>query len=76
VAASLVANPVSIAPPVPRTLEEFQRMTREKLALLRCPLHHRSPEIEITGSDLRDVRVAIRSCCKHLADLANRSIAS
>ena len=56
-------------------IEEFKRTTLAKLVDIRCPRHGQGPRVDFEGADLRDVRISIRACCRHLSDLANLAIA-
>lgn len=57
-------------------LEAFQSTTLRKLSGVRCPRHGRAPQVEFSGTCLRDVSIRLTACCGEGITLANQAIAA
>ena len=55
-------------------VEEFKRLTENKLRGLRCPEHRVPPRLQFHGSALKDMTISLSGCCSRLMDLANRAM--
>jgi hypothetical protein len=55
-------------------VEQIREQMRKKLEGLRCPEHDQVPQLEITGSSLKDLKVNIRACCDALRARAARAL--
>jgi hypothetical protein len=55
-------------------VEQIREQMQKKLEGLRCREHDQVPQLEITGSGLKDLKVNIRACCDSMRARAARAL--
>jgi hypothetical protein len=55
-------------------VEQIREQMQKKLEGLRCSEHDQVPQLEITGTGLKDLKFNIRACCDKLRAQAARAL--
>ncbi len=55
-------------------VEQIREQMRKKLDGLRCSEHDQVPQLEFSGSGLKDLKVNIRACCEAMRARAARAL--
>jgi hypothetical protein len=55
-------------------VEQIREQMQKKMEGLRCPEHDQVPQLEISGTGLKDLKINIRACCDKMRRQAARAL--
>lgn len=55
-------------------MDQIRRQMEKKLEGLRCQEHDQVPQLEISGTGLKDLKINIRACCDKMKIEAARAL--
>lgn len=55
-------------------VEQIREQMQKKLEGLRCKEHDQVPQLEISGTGLKDLKINIRACCDKMKIQAARAL--